>query len=522
LSRITYAQARLVEAEIRRLEEERRRQEEEDRRKAIRAELRRLCERLERLVSETADLAERAERLGSEEAAGHPAAAPALEAFECRRRALEALMAEFPDTDDGAGAEALAGTREQAQRLLSAAESQLRALKAYLPHVEEGVAEARRQSFETRVFSGAAARAGTERTRPAVVDGAAEPAKAPRPGGGEEGETPFPSSQDGRAKEERPAAEDGPAGAAEALAALAREAAAVRGVLAELDADLPPEMRPEVDDLAEGVRSFAAMRDNPRYAAAQVVGLGGQLKWHRRRVAERREERDRMRARMAGAMEELGALAAARSGSPDGAELEAALDEGAILAERPWPEPAEVERWLNRARSLADLARLRSEKDAHRRRILDLVRDALAELGYEALTDPAPAKPEADARLEQVFLSPHGGGVSGVSISVTGDGAVRSEVVRFVEPGSETAQPTPVESDRLARQTRSWCEDYTAMVHRVQERRVVRLEEKWRNESEPAHPRVMPAPKGLKRRAGAGTRRRRRQAGRAAAGRVRP
>ncbi len=549
MSRVTYAEARLAEAEARRLEEERRRQEEENRRKAIRAELRRLRGRLETLASETADLAKRAERLGGE-AAGHPAAAPALGAFEYRRRALEALMAGFPDTDDEAGAEALARTREQAQRLLSAAESQLRALKAYLPHVEEGVAEARRQSFEARVFTGiavpagekasearsagrsaaaprqaerrapaAAARAGTERACPAAAGGAADPAEPPRPGGGEEGEAPSPSPQDGRAEEERPAAEDGPAGTAEALAALAREAAAVRGVLAELDADLPPEMRPEVEDLARAVWTFAAMRDSPRYAAAQLVELGRQLGRHARRVAERREERDRMKATMAGAMEELRALAAARSGSPDAAGLEAALAEGVALAERPWPEPAEVERWLDQTRSLAGLARSRFEKDAHRRRVLDLVRDALAELGYEALTDPAPARPMADAPLEQVFLSPHGGGVS---VSVAGDGAVLSEVVRFVEPGSETAEPTPVESDRLARQTRSWCEDYTAMVRRMQERGVVRLEERWRDENEPARPRVMPAPKGLKRKAGAGTRQKRRQSGRAAAGRIRP
>ncbi len=483
MSRVTYADVRLALAELRRLEEERLRREEEARRKAILDELQRLRERLATLTSETAELARHVEKL-SAEATGHPVAAPALGTFDQRLRALRDLIAGFPNPEDGADSAALGRTREQAQRILSVAESQLKTLKSLLPTVEEDVAEARRLSFEARVFA---------RT---------------------EGETPAPSEPAGEPEERRASSEKAPPASAEALLALAREAAAVREALAELDADLPPEMRPEVEELAREVATLTALRDRPVYAAGQLGELGRKLAGYARRAAQRRQERDRVRATLASRLEELRTLAATGSQATDTREFEAVLAEGVRLSETGWPEPLAVERWLERAESLVSLTRSRLEKEAQRRRVLDLVRDALAELGYEALADPAPARSAADAPLEQVFLSPHGGGVS---VSVAGDGALLSEVVRFVEPGSETAEPTPLESEHLDRQTKNWCHDYSVLIARLQEQGVVSLTERWRDESGADHPRAMARPKKPRRKAKTAPRRRRRGAGPATA-----
>lgn len=502
MSRITYADARLAQAEARRLEEERLRSEEEGRRRAILAELQRLRGRLGELASETAELARRVEKLGAE-AGGHPAAAPALEAFEQRRRVLEALIAGLPKAEDGADSTALSRTREQVRRLLSLAESQLGTLKSFLPHVEEGVAEARRQSFEARVFAGVATPTQEQAVR--------------------KGGTPLPPKGVARPMAPGPAPQAAPAERAAALAVLAKEATAVRETLAELGADLPPEMRLAVEELADAVATFTAMRENPSYAATQLLELGRQLRGYVRSAAEHWEEREQLRTALASGLGELRALAAnpAEAGSvgsaavtaaatsrpPEPLELEATIADGVLLAELPWPGGVFVGQWLKRARSLADLTRSRLARDAQRRRVLDLVRDALAELGYEALLNPAPARSAADSPLEQVFLSPHGGGVS---VSVAGDGALLSEVVRFVKPGSETTEPTLLESDRLARQTKNWCSDYTAMVGRLQERGVVTLTERWRDESTPDCPRAVARPRTPRRTAATGRRSKRR------------
>ncbi|MCL6580109.1 MAG: hypothetical protein K6U08_00605 [Firmicutes bacterium] len=506
MSRVTYARTYVDPREIQRLEEERRRREEENRRKVIREELERLRRRRDELAGELTRVAARGEALAGE-AAGHPAAAAVVETFERRRRGLEALLAGFPQPGADADSSSLSQARSQAQRVLAAATSQLAALENYLPHVEEGVAESRRQSFEARVLAGVVA------DRAEGGDRAPGERQAGSRGG--DAQTARPQAQ-GRLSGPRPAERPptAPSGVSgppspqpdvQAQVVLARELTRARDLLADLKAALPPEMTEAVARREEAVRSYAAMRHSPSYAAAQLAEETRLLEELSRRAAVRRQERDRLRAEMGANLEELLALRVERSGFADAPELDRVIARGVELAEQPWPAPEEVRAWLSQARSLAGTVRSRLQADATRHLILSEVHEVLEELGYEVLTEPGPTLPAADAPLQQLFVSPHGGGVA---VAVARDGSILSEVVRFVEPGQADGE-TPLESDRLARQTRRWCGDYGTLLERMAQRGLVRLVEQWRNEDEPSEVRAVPAPPELRRKVGSGRIRRR-------------
>jgi hypothetical protein len=407
------------------------------------------------------------------EAGGHQASQPALTACKAKRQAVERMAAGFPTPSPTADLGALSRQCDEGVQVLAGLEGGLAALEVYLPQVEAAVAESRRQKFEDRVFKG--------ELRPQVAPRVAVAQPTPR------------AETEARGTHRASVAPAAPSAAAPSVAVIERLAEAIaqtRGLLAHLFSSSPPDMRPELEEISATAAHYSGRQADPTFATAHLGEMRRRLERLTRRARERLETTDRLRAECLATLGDLEALAVERKASPDLPELGAVIQAGKPFLEEEWPDPAAARRWLEDGRALAERTRIRAKSDAQRRTVLAEVAQALADLDYEVLSDPAYSVAFPQAPLAQTFSSPHGGGVV---VSVAVDGSLLTEVLRFGDPGEEQALPSPSEVGRLERQTHGFCRDYDAVLAALGPRRL-KVRENWRQEDEPARLRVVPRP----------------------------
>lgn len=475
MSRRTWQRAQIVDPRIlRQMEAERLRREEEDRKRVLLQEINSLAGRLGGVGKEI-------ERLDSEASAletrsgDHPMAALALASLKAKIKALETLLKNIPAPSLRAGSADLTATRDRLVRLLADADTRVRAAKDYVPHVARLAAEARsevtREEFENSVFArartaGATGQAGTAGAKGPVAQAPAGglPAEAPVVAGPEDTVPPVPH---------RVAAT--PVQAAE----FARLAVEAYDLISEVGSDLPPDLRPALDEATRAVVLYEAKCESlPDYAMAQVREVSRGVRQLARRSEASRAERETLQSEMTAAADELEAVVAGWPGSSPPDEAGVALAASEVLRDSLWPDASAVGRWCAETRTLAARLRERMVAEAERRKILGEAEAVLRELGYEVVG--APATPG-------LYLSPHGGGVV---LEVGGDGSLRSEAVELGESEAAAGELTPIKAELLSKQTKSWCGDYRLLTERLASRGI-QLGEGGADEEDLEHLRVV-------------------------------